>query len=276
MMDECYGISYILNRELKPSVGFNNSLVYDGDSIYEVIRMVNGTPLFFYDHVERLENSVRHQKKEMLARIEELRQDILRLSVPEGYSEANLKIVFNYNSGRSNYLLYFIRPVYPSQDQYDNGVKGILYQAERKDPSSKVINHRLRSEIFHKLILDGAYEAILVDHNNFITEGSRSNIFFIREGILYTAPENRILSGITRKYIFDICSEHNIQVVSACVRAAEIYLFDSVFMSGTSPMVLPFSSIDDKVFNVKLPLLKELRKLYIEKAEESIIRFRSE
>lgn len=45
-MDECYGRNYILNSELKPSDGFNNSLVYDGDSLYEVIRMVKGTPLF--------------------------------------------------------------------------------------------------------------------------------------------------------------------------------------------------------------------------------------
>lgn len=275
-MNECYGKNYILNGDLKPSYGFNDSLVYDGDSIYEVIRMVKGTPLFFYDHVERLENSVTQQHKEMLAGIEELRQHIIGLSLSEGNIEVNLKIVFNYNSGRSNYLLYFIKPIYPTQDQYDNGVKGILYPAERKNPASKVINHQLRSEIFHKLILEGAYEAILVDHSSCITEGSRSNIFFIRQGILYTAPENRILNGITRKYIVDICIEHKIQVVMECVKADEICLFDSVFMSGTSPMVLPFSCINDKYFDVKLPLLKELRQLYIQKAEESIIHFSSE
>lgn len=275
-MDECYGKNYILNREFKPSAAFNNSLVYDGDSIYEVIRTVKGTPLFFYDHVERLENSVRNQQKQMLAGIEELRQDIIRISGPQGNNEANLKIVFNYNNDRSNYLLYFIRPIYPTQDQYDSGVKGILYPAERKDPSSKVINHRLRSEIFHKLILERAYEAILVDHSSCITEGSRSNIFFIRDGILYTAPENKILSGITRKYIIEICTERNIKVVMECVKADAICLYDSAFMSGTSPMVLPFSCIDDRSFDVKDPLLKELRTLYIEKAEESIVRFRSE
>ena len=275
-MDECYGKNYILNRELKPADGFNNSLVYDGDSIYEVIRMMQGTPLFFYDHFERLENSVRQQHKVMLAGIEELRQDIIRLSGQVSNKEANLKIVFNYNNSVSNYLLYFIKPIYPSKDQYDNGVKGILYTAERKDPASKVINHQLRSAIFQKLIIEGAYEAILVDRSNCITEGSRSNIFFIREGILYTAPENRILSGITRKYIIKICAEQGIKVVQECVKADEICLFDSVFMSGTSPMVLPFSCIDNDSFNVKLPVLKELRKLYIEKAEESIIRFRSE
>ena len=275
-MDVCYGKNFILNGYIQPSDVFDNSLVYEGDSIYEVIRMLKGSPVFFNDHLERLENSVRLQRKDMLAGIDALRRDIIRLAGQESFKEANLKIVFNYNNGLSNYLVYFIEPIYPTKDQYDNGVKGILFHAERKDPASKVINPGLRSDIFHKLILEGAYEALLVDHKNRITEGSRSNIFFISEGILYTAPDNIILSGITRKYIIDICHEHNIRVVFECVRVEEIMEFDSVFMSGTSPMVLPFGSVDDRFFDVKLPLIGELRKLYMEKAEGSISRFRSE
>ena len=52
--------------------------------------------------------------------------------------------------------------------------------------------------------------------------------------------------------------------------------YDSVFMTGTSPMVLPFCCIDDKYFNVKLPLMEKLRKLYMLKVEESIQAFRPE
>ena len=53
-MAECFGKNFILNGELQPAVLFNNSLVYEGDSIYEVIRLINGTPVFFSDHMERL------------------------------------------------------------------------------------------------------------------------------------------------------------------------------------------------------------------------------
>lgn len=212
----------------------------------------------------------------MLARTDTMRKDIIRLTGSENTIEANLKIVFNYNSGLSNYLVYFIEPIYPTHDQYNNGVKGILFNAERKDPASKIINARLRSDIYHKLILEGAYEALLVDHNKCITEGSRSNIFFIKDRVLYTAPDNIVLSGITRKYILDICHEHKIGIKFECVRTEEIGEFDSVFMSGTSPVVLPFSCIDNRFFDVKLSLIAELRQLYMQKAEESISRFRSE
>jgi branched-chain amino acid aminotransferase len=274
-MNECYGNKFILNGKLETSDSFDNSLVYEGDSVYEVIRMVRNSPVFFYDHMERLSLSVRMQKKQMLADSFVLKRDIIILTRSDKRKEINLKIVFNYNRDSFNYLVYFIEPIYPSEKQYKNGVKGILFYAERKDPGSKVINHKLRSSIFHKLILDGGYEALLVNEKGQITEGSRSNIFFLKNDTLVTAPDNMILCGITRKHILDICRENDIKVRLACVRADRITDYDAIFMTGTSPMVLPFSSVDDKVFRVRLPLIENLRKLYLIKAEESVNLFRS-
>lgn len=275
-MNECFGRKFILNGKLEDAHYFDNSLVYEGDSIYEVIRMVRNTPVFFPDHMERLESSVRNQKKQMLADIPEIRKNIIKLTKSDRKKEVNLKIVFNYNKDSSNYLIYYIEPIYPSEEQYREGVKGILYYAERKDPGSKVINHRLRSSIFHKLILEKAYEALLVNKKGQITEGSRSNIFFLKNDILYTAPDNVILCGITRKHILNICSENNINVKLICVQADRIADYEAVFMTGTSPMVLPFSHIADNSFNVNVPLIEELRRLYFARAEESIKQFRAE
>jgi branched-chain amino acid aminotransferase len=199
----------------------------------------------------------------------------MNLTKSDRKKEVNLKIVFNYNKESVNYLLYFIEPIYPSEDQYRHGVKGILFYAERKDPGSKIINHKLRSSIFQKLILDGGYEALLVNEKGQITEGSRSNIFFLRNETLITAPDGTILNGITRKHIIDICTENNISIKYACVKADMIGDYDAVFMTGTSPIVLPFYCIDDKPFKVRVPLIEKLRSLYIIKAEESIAMFRS-
>jgi Branched-chain amino acid aminotransferase/4-amino-4-deoxychorismate lyase len=275
-MNECYGKKFILNGDLQPAESFDNSLVYEGDSIYEVIRMVKGSPVFFHDHMERLATSVKLQRKEHLADVPALRRDIINLTRSDRKKESNLKIVFNYNNGSGNYLVYFIEPIYPSEEQYKKGVKGILFFAERKDPESKVINHKLRSSIYHKLILEGGYEALLVNENNLITEGSRSNIFFLKGETLVTAPDNVILNGITRKYILEICRGNQIKVELACVNVEDIPEYDAVFMTGTSPMVLPFYCIDDKSFNVKLPLMERLRQLYMVRAEESIGLFRPE
>jgi branched-chain amino acid aminotransferase len=275
-MNECFGKKFILNGDLQPSELFDNSLVYEGDSIYEVVRMIKGSPVFFFDHMERLSISLKLQHKENMADAAALRKAIINLTRSDRKKETNLKIVFNYNNGSQNYLVYFIEPIYPSDEQYKKGVKGILFFAERKDPESKVINHKLRSSIYHKLILEGGYEALLVNDNNLITEGSRTNIFFLRGETLVTAPDNVILNGITRKHILEICRENQIKVEFACVKVENISEYDAVFMTGTSPMVLPFYCIDDKYFNVRLPLMERLRKLYMLRVEESIRVFRPE
>lgn len=275
-MNECFGKKFILNGDLLTADLFDNSLVYEGDSIYEVIRMVRGNPVFFDDHMERLGISVKLQRKELLAAVAVLRKDIISLTRSDRKKETNLKIVFNYNNGSFNYLVYFIESVYPSEEQYKKGVKGTLFFAERKDPESKVINHKLRSSIYYKLIHERGYEALLVNENNMITEGSRSNIFFLKGDTLVTAPDNIILSGITRKHILEICKENKIKVEFTCVKVEEITDYDAVFMTGTSPMVLPFFCIDDKLFNVRSPIMERLRKLYMVRVEESIRLFRPE
>jgi branched-chain amino acid aminotransferase len=272
LMSEWIGKNFVLNGDLQPTELFDKSLVYEGDSIYEVIRMWKGRPVFFSDHIERLKTSVKLQRKEMLAGINELRKDVLTLIRYEKRKEVNLKIVFNYSESDSR-LVYLIEPVYPTGEQYKKGVKGILFFAERKDPEAKVIDHKLRSKIYNKLVHDGAYEAILVNKDNCITEGSRSNIFFIKNEKLFTAPDEKVLSGITRKHLIDICRENGIDITFTCINAESISDYDCVFMTGTSPLVLPFNNIDNSYFNPGHKMVTFLRNQYLMRAEESIRRF---
>ena len=153
----------------------------------------------------------------MFADIPAVRKAIISLTRSDRKKETNLKIVFNYNNEVKNFLVYFIEPIFPTTEQYRCGVKGILFHAERKNPESKVINHKLRSAIYHRLILEGAYEALLVNEKNMITEGSRSNIFFLKGETLVTAPDNLILNGITRKHILEICNQNKLKVELRCV-----------------------------------------------------------
>jgi len=275
LMNECFGKKFIINGELHDSEVFDQSMVYEGQSVYEVIRMVKGTPLFFNDHMERLSSSLSLQGREQLADSSALKKSIITLLRSDKKKETNIKIVFNFNNDRKNYLIYFIESIYPTAEQYRMGVKGILFFAERKDPESKVINNKLRSSICSKLIYESAYEALLVNEQNRITEGSRSNIFFLKGDVLVTAAEKVILSGITRKHIIAICKDNGIKVEYSCVAVNDIADYEAVFMTGTSPMVLPFYCIDNVRFNVSHPLMTRLRQLYLEKADESMKLFRS-
>lgn len=275
-MNEFSGKKFILNGELKPVEFFNNSFISEGKSIYEVIRMVKGQPVFFHDHMDRLANSVHLQNKKPMANVTDLRRSILKLIKSDRRKEANLKIIFNYTGDSKNYLVYYIKHSYPTAEQYKHGVKGTLYFAQRKDPEAKVINHTLRSSINLKLIQEQAYEAILVNENNLITEGSKSNIFFLSNDTLFTAPDDMVLNGITRKHVLAICREHKIKYELKCVNVDDISKYEAVFITGTSPMVLPICFIDAVKFNTKLPLMEELRNLYAVKAKESVALFSPE
>ena len=107
-MNECFGNQFILNGKLQTAELFDNSLVYEGDSIYEVIRMKKGNPVFFHDHMDRLTHSLKLQGKDHLVSTDDLRKDIIKLVRSDKRKETNLKIVFNYNNGSANYIVYFI------------------------------------------------------------------------------------------------------------------------------------------------------------------------
>jgi branched-chain amino acid aminotransferase len=271
-MSEYTGKYFVLNGELMPTGLFDNSLVYEGESVYEVIRLHKGRPLFFSDHMERLKASLTLQGKRMPAGIDEIQKDVLSLARSEKRKEVNLKIVYNFSESETC-LIYLIEPVYPTGEQFKNGVKGILFFAERKDPRSKVIDHRLRSEIYNRLVVNGAYEALLVTRSNHITEGSRSNIFFIKNDKLFTAPDDMVLGGITRKHIIEICLGTGIEIIFSAVDANAISDYECAFMTGTSPSVLPFYCIDNNYFKPSHKLITLLRNKYRERAEESIRKF---
>jgi branched-chain amino acid aminotransferase len=270
---DCSGEFFILDGKLYPSGHFDNSLVYEGETYYEVIRVIGGLPLFFDDHADRLQTSIKLSGRNFIIDKKALKRYIIELTAAEKRQEINLKIACNFNAGKSSCLIYYIEPAYPTPEQYQNGVRGILFTAERKDPEVKIIDKRLRSAISHRLIIEKAYEALLTDRNGCITEGSRSNIFFISGNRLTTAPDNMVLGGITRKILLGVCAEDKITVDFRCLRAAEISDWESVVMTGTSPVVLPFNSIDDILFNVSHPLILHLRNRYLGKAEESMKQF---
>ena len=269
-MKECAGSCFIKNGVTLPVEDFDNNMVYEGESIYEILRMVGGVPLFFKDHYSRLITSIINRKRTNLSTFNNLRRDINTLSEIEKPKEANLKIVFNYNNPESNYLIYFIKASYPTKLQYKEGVKGVLFRAERTDPESKVIHSKLKLEIEAQLAAENAYEALLVNNENFITEGSRSNIFFIKNKTLYTAPDNHVLGGITRKHLIGLCNETGIEVCYKCINADEMQNYDSVLMSGTSPILLPFKCVDNYEFIVENSIVEKLHAMFKLKAKQSI------
>jgi branched-chain amino acid aminotransferase len=95
-----------------------------------------------------------------------------------------------------------------------------------------------------------------------ITEGSRSNLFFIKGNSVYTSPSKDVLMGITRQRIISICRKNGIGVNETAILADQVEFFDAAFISGTSPKVLPISTIDDYKYSTDNSLLLNIMEIY--------------
>ncbi|HDK7174875.1 TPA: aminotransferase class IV [Clostridium botulinum] len=246
---ECFNEFFIENEKIKERGSFEESFLKEGKSLYEVIRIIDGAPLFLKSHLERFYNSAKLEGLNLWLDEEEIKENINRLIEINKVSIGNIKLVFNFNKGRNNnFLCYFLKHNYPEGIEYKKGVKTILYHGERENPNAKVINMDFRKIVGEKIKEEKAYEAILVDRNGYITEGSKSNIFMIKDGKVITAPIEKVLPGITRQNIMDVCKNLNLKVEEEKVHYKDIDKLEGLFISGTSPKVLPIKSVDEIEF----------------------------
>lgn len=258
-MSECKSEFFITNEGIKSSEYFNESLIVNQKSVYEVIRVIKGEPLFLEQHLKRLDNSKRLSNMNISIDENEVKENIYKLIDANKISEGNMRLIFT----EGKFEFYFIEHHYPSEEDYKSGVKTIFYFAERNNPNAKIINKDLRKNVDPKLKEENAYEAILVDRNGMITEGSKSNIFLVMGNELYTAPVATVLPGVTRTVIMELCKNNSIKVKEENVNYKDIDKFDGLFISGTSPKVLPVSFVESFKFDSSNNvLLKKVKKIY--------------
>lgn len=232
-------------------------------SVYEVIRIMDGVPLFLEEHFERLLNSGRLIGYELDLTIEAVKKNIINMVNLNDVKNHNIKIIVNnLSSNGFNVYYFFIKTDYPKEDLYKKGINTITYKATRENPNAKVIYKSLREEIDTLLEKDNCYEALLVNDNNEVTEGSRSNLFFIKDNKLFTAPARDVLMGITRERIISLCIQNHIEIIEMPILFNSLKLFDACFISGTSPKILPIGRIDKNKYEVENPLLNRIIEIY--------------
>lgn len=262
-MSECFRSFFIINGEVKECSKFDDSLVNSGKTIYEVIRIIDGVPLFLDHHIKRFKNSAALMNKEITLTEIEIKDYLHKLVEINKIFQGNIKFICNYTEDNTDYLFYFVPHSYPAKEDYESGVDTILYHGERDNPHAKVINKALRDEITKVINERKVYEAILVDREGFITEGSRSNIFLVKGDRVITSPLESVLPGVTRGVIISLLEKLNIDISEERVSFKDINSFDGLFITGTSPKVLPIRKVDDFDFNSsRNDLINKIRGAY--------------
>lgn len=239
-------------------------------SVYEVLRVVRGVALFLEEHYSRMLKSLNFYQIQAEFNFQEFKEKIYELIELNSNSDGNIKIERISTETDVRWEFSFALYNYPGKEEYENGVKTELYFAERQNPNAKVLQGALRENINQYIGAKKLYELLLVDHDGNITEGSRSNVFFVKDEVFYTAPESKILIGITRQKVLECLTDLNFQVKEIAVLAREIENYDAVFITGTSPKVLPVKSIGQTKFNPGLPVVEVLMAQYNEMIDNYI------
>ena len=226
------------------------------DGIYEVIKYYNGKPYRYADHLERLKRSLKEVQIEYndTDQLESIFQELLDKN---GLAAQEAGIYLQITRGSQTRIHRFPDTIQPTVyatvfpfaskwDQLKNGVKVITSQDIRwlrcDIKSVSLLSNVLAAQKAHE---QDAVEAIFI-RNGVVTEGSHSSFMAVKNEVLYTHPNsNLILPGITRKVVFEICRDHNIQVIEEGIPASELANMDEMMIIGTGSEVTPVVQFDD-------------------------------
>lgn len=118
-------------------------------------------------------------------------------------------------------------------------------------------------------LADGYDEALLLDNEGYVAEGSGENIFIVRNGIMYTPDLTSALEGITRETIMQFAAENNILVKEKRITRDEVYVADEAFFTGTASEVTPIRELDNRQIGAgkRGPITEKLQKRYFDCVE---------
>lgn len=258
------GKFFLKDAEKVAAEEFKDEYIKYGESLYEVIKVQESTPLFLEKHLQRLHNSGKLTGFEIFLTDEIIAERLKKIIEINEVKEGSIKFVLNFD--KKLFVAYLEQSNFPEEYQYKEGVKTDLFYKERINPNAKVLNLSFREEVDKFIKEKHIYEAILVDKAGYITEGSKSNVFFVKGGKLYTTPIAGVLPGITRSTIMDICNENNINVIEKSIKVEDLNYIKGAFLSSTPYDVLPVKEIgSNKLSSAENEIVQYIMKCYHDK-----------
>jgi branched-chain amino acid aminotransferase len=132
---------------------------------------------------------------------------------------------------------------------------------------AKANGNYMNSMLALKEALDTGYdEALLLDAEGYVMEGSGENIFIVRDGVIYTPDLTSALDGITRKTVIQLAGEEGLQVVEKRITRDEVYIADEAFFTGTAAEVTPIREVDNRAIGsgTRGPVTERLQARYFD------------
>lgn len=254
-----------------------------GLGVFEGVRAYNtskGPSIFrLQDHTERLFKSASTVNMKIPFSVEKINQAHIKVIQANNLDEAYIRPMCFYGSEgmglRADNLNVHTMvaawewPSYMDPEAREKGIKVKLstYKRQVKNPVS---NAKVNGNYVHSIValteaLEAGFdEALMLDADGYVAEGSGENFFIVKDGKLYSPFLDSCLDGITRKTIIDLAMELKIPFQEKKITVEDVFDADESFFSGTAAEVVPINSLDNQKIGTGLrgPVTEKLQKTY--------------
>ena len=254
--------------------------IFEGIRCYETGK---GSAIFRLDeHVERLFNSahiflmeIPYSKKEIkdaiveTVKVNKIKSCYIRPLVYIGYGAMGL---YPKENPVSVSIAAWSWGTYLGDEGLEKGIRirtssFIRNHVNANMTRGKVCGYYVNSQLAKKEAISTGYdEALLLDTEGYVAEGSGENIFIVRNGVLKTTPLTSILEGITRSSILQIAEDEGVRIKEERFTRDELYIADEAFFTGTAAEVTPIREVDGRTIGVGRPgeITKKVQSIFFD------------
>jgi len=271
---------FVTKENAKISV-YDHGFLY-GDGVFEGIRVYSGNVFRLREHIDRLYNSAKsilltipYTKEEMIHYVvETIRKNqyqdaYIRLVVSRGVGDLGLD---PYNCQKPQVVIIAEPLALFPKHLYETGIEVVTVATRRNrsdvlSPKVKSLNYLNNVLVKIEAHLANVSEALILNDQGYVAEGSGDNVFIIKDNVVYTPPGYvGALEGITRQAIIEIAQDLGYVVKEEPFTRHDVYVADEVFLTGTAAEVIAVVKVDGRVIGEGIPgphtkrLLEEFRR----------------
>lgn len=256
------------NGEILPieqaTISLSNVEYSYGFGVYETVRTGKGQINFGPEHSQRLMESARLINLEHPFSAEFMEQSMTELVAKMEVATANLKVLLIGAPTPEQATLYILclNPLFPDRKLYREGAHCITQPYERPIPHAKTLN-MLQSYLAYRAAKQaGAYDALAINRDGCIVEGTRTNFFVIKDKTITSPPEADILLGVTRDKVLQTARQQGFEITEQAIPLENVNQYDGAFLTSTSTKIMPIRSIDEYRWEAISPALQALMQAF--------------
>ncbi len=224
-----------------------------GFGIFETMRFCCKKTVYFDAHLQRLASSARRLKIKLPLSLPKLKELIIREIRSSGLKDAYLRLII-FKSSRKEFQLLIKKYTPHPQPKYKQGFR--IYVADLRQnqnsifPRHKTTLRQIHESAYEKAKKNGLDEALLLNRKGYLAEASRSNIFWVKDGRLFTPDLScGCLNGITRKAVIDLARKFNLSVCQGKFLISDLKRADEAFLTNSLIGIMPVAGYSRPITN---------------------------